>query len=340
MIKEYIEQIASGKNLSVDEAFNVMSHIMNGECNNSLIAGLLLALRTKGETPEEVAGFVKAMREKSIKIKSFSENTIDVCGTGGDGSNTFNISTAASFVVAGAGIHVAKHGNRSVSSKSGSADVLTHLGININLSPVLAEEALNEIGITFLFAPLYHPAMKYAAEVRRELGMKTIFNILGPLTNPARTKKQMVGVFNDKTAHLMACASAYLDMERVLFLCTEDSFDEISLTAPTNIFEYNTGQEIKNYAVHSSTFDYYPINARSIRSDSTENNAKIILSVLQDKKISDAFNVIAANAAMAIHTAGFSDDILACKAAAEESILSGNAFSKLMSLKSFGENHS
>ncbi len=339
MIKNYIEKIAAGENLSVDESFNVMTHIMNGECNNSLIAGFLLALRTKGETPEEVAGFVKAMRDKSVKIKSYSPDTIDVCGTGGDGSNTFNISTASAFVVAGTGIHVAKHGNKSVSSRSGSADVLTHLGININLSPSLAEAALNEIGITFLFAPLYHPAMKYAAEVRRELGMKTIFNILGPLTNPAGTKKQMVGVFNDKTAYLMAEASKYLDMERVLFLCTDNCLDEVSLTAPTNIFEHNKGNDTKNYYIDSATFGFAPVDISSLQSDSTEKNAEMILSVFKNKTKGDIFNVIVANAAVAIHTSGYSDNLLVCKAAAEESIISGNAYGKLMALKSFGEKH-
>lgn len=339
MIKEYIEKISSGENLTLRESFNVMTHIMNGECNNSLIAGLLLALRTKKETPEEVAGFVMAMREKSVKIKSYNPDTIDVCGTGGDGSNTFNISTASAFVVAGIGIHVAKHGNRSISSKSGSADVLTHLGININLSPSNAEEALNEIGITFLFAPLYHPAMKFAAEVRRELGMKTIFNILGPLTNPANTKKQIVGVFNDNTALLMAEASKYLDMERVLFLCTDDCLDEVSLTAPTNIYEHNSGCDTKNYYIDSATFGFNPVDIRILQSDSTEKNAEMILSVLKNKTKGDIFNVIVANAAVAIHTAGYSDNLLVCKAAAEESIFSGNAYCKLMALKSFGEKH-
>lgn len=339
MIKTYIERISEGNNLQLADAYVVMQHIMHGECNNSQISGLLLALRTKGETPEEVAGFVKAMRDKSLKITSRHKNTIDVCGTGGDGSNTFNISTAASFVVAGAGVYVAKHGNRSVSSKSGSADVLTHLGININLSPDVAEQALNEIGIAFLFAPVYHPAMKYAAEVRRELGIKTIFNILGPLTNPAGTKKQLVGVFNNKTAKLMAEAAFYLDMERLVFLSTENSLDEISLAGTTNVYEYNLNSKLKEYEIDSRAFGLSEIEPGKIKSDSTENNAKIFLSVLKEKVKDEAFSVVVANAAMALHVAGLSEDLVECKNIAEESILSGKAFEKFAALKNFGEKH-
>ncbi len=274
-----------------------------------------------------------------MKITSRHKNTIDVCGTGGDGSNTFNISTAASFVVAGAGVHVAKHGNRSVSSKSGSADVLTHLGININLSPDVTEQALNEIGIAFLFAPVYHPAMKYAAEVRRELGIKTIFNILGPLTNPAGTKKQLVGVFNNKTAKLMAEASFYLDMERIVFLSTENSLDEISLAGTTNVYEYNLNSKLKEYKIDSRAFGLSEIEPGKIKSDSTENNAKIFLSVLKEKVKDEAFSVVVANAAMALHVAGLSEDLVECKNIAEESILSGKAFEKFAALKNFGEKH-
>ncbi|MFA7420952.1 MAG: anthranilate phosphoribosyltransferase [Melioribacteraceae bacterium] len=340
MIKTYIEKITEGNNLSLEEAYTVMQFIMNGECNNSQISGLIIALRTKGETPTEVAGFVKAMRDKSLKITSQNENTIDVCGTGGDGSNTFNISTVASFVVAGAGVHVAKHGNRSVSSKSGSADVLTHLGVNINLSPALTEQALNEIGIAFLFAPVYHPAMKYAAEVRRDLGIKTIFNILGPLTNPAGTKKQLVGVFNNKTAKLMAEAAFHLDMERIVFLSTENSMDEISLSGVTNIYEYNSAVPLKEYKVDYNTFNLTEIDHQTIKSDSTETNSEIFLSILRDKKKDEAFSVVTANAAMALHVAGLSDDLVECKNIAEESILSGRAFEKFTALKNFGEKYS
>jgi len=337
MIKNYLEKISAGENLTIKESYDVMISLMHGEWNNSEIAGLLLALRTKGETPEEVAGFVQAMRFMSIKISCIDGNAIDVCGTGGDGSNTFNISTAAAFVVAGAGVKVAKHGNRSVSSKSGSADVLTELGININLLPAQSEEALNEIGIAFLFAPIYHPAMKYAAGVRKELGIKTIFNILGPLTNPAGTKRQLIGVYNNNTALLMAKASLHLYMERVSFICTANQFDEISLTHPTNVFEYSNEAEINKYELTSASFGYNDIDIAKIKSDNSSNNARIILSVFKDKIKNEAFYVIAANAALALFTSGYSTKIDECRIAAEESIISGKAYNKLYKLRLFGE---
>ncbi|MEW6654785.1 MAG: anthranilate phosphoribosyltransferase [Bacteroidota bacterium] len=339
MIKEYLEKVTEGNNLPLDEAYLVMQHIMKGECTNSQISGLLLALKTKGETPEEVAGFVKAMRDEGLKIKSHNKNTIDVCGTGGDGSNTFNISTVVSFVAAGAGVNVAKHGNRSVSSKSGSADLLTHLGVNINLTPLLSEYALNEIGIAFLFAPVYHPAMKYAAEVRRELGIKTIFNIVGPLTNPAGTKKQLVGAFNNKTAKLMAEAVFHLDMERIIFLSTENRFDEISLSGVTNIYEYNFAAPLKEYKVDYNTFNLTEIDPQKIISDSTQTNAEIFFSVLRDKIKDEAFSVVTANAAMAVKAAGLSDDLVKCVQIAEGSIISGRAYDKFIALKNFGEKY-
>ncbi|MBI5731464.1 MAG: anthranilate phosphoribosyltransferase [Ignavibacteriales bacterium] len=337
MIKNYIEKIAERKNLTLQDAYNVMHKIMSGEVNEAQIAALLIALKTKGETPEEVAGFALAMRNFCVKICHEDKNMIDVCGTGGDGSNTFNISTAVSFVVAGAGIKVAKHGNRSISSKSGSADVLTELGININLSPSQSEQALTEIGIAFLFAPNFHPAMKYAAPVRKALGIKTIFNILGPLTNPAGTKKQLIGVYNLRTAQLMAEAAKHLDMEKVYFVNTLNSFDEISLTGETDVIEYSSDYGIKNFRVNQDSFGYTKIDIEKIQSDSILNNSKIMLSVLKDKIKNEAYYVVAANAALALHIAGNSDDLIACRDAAEESILSGKAFEKLNALKKFGE---
>jgi anthranilate phosphoribosyltransferase len=340
MIKEAIEKVSASQNLTVDEAYSVMHTIMNGGANEPQIAGLLLALKTKGETSEEIAGFIKAMRVMSIKIKSEDSNTIDLCGTGGDESNTFNISTAASFVVAGAGVKVAKHGNGSISSKSGSADVLTEMGVNINLSPALAGESLNEIGITFLFAPNYHPAMKYAAPVRKALGTKTVFNILGPLTNPAGVKKQMIGVFNTDTAKKMADAVKELEMEKVCFVCTSNKYDEISLTGETKVFEFDNSKGLSQYSLNSNDFNSTSIDIKDIQSDSVVNNSKIILSVIRDKHRNEAFEVITANSALALRVAGWADDLLVCKSAAEESILSGRAYNKFLALKKFGEKYS
>lgn len=237
-MKELLEKIIEKNDLSFYEAYTAMYSIMSGKENNSQIASLLTALKMKGETSEEVAGFVKAMREKVIKIECSDDQTIDVCGTGGDGSGSFNISTAVAFVVAGAGIPVAKHGNRSISSKSGSSDVLHELGVDVNLTPEHSQWALDKIGIAFLFAPLYHPAMKHVAPIRNELKFRSIFNILGPLTNPAGVKRQLIGTFNDKVAALMAEALKHLEMNNVAFVCTNNSFDEISLSHNSKVIDY------------------------------------------------------------------------------------------------------
>src|SRR3989304_7186624 len=217
--KFYLEKLLENFDLSFAESYNLMNEIMQGSINNSHLSGILIALKLKGESAEEIAGFASAMRENSQKIICDDENMIDVCGTGGDNSGSFNISTAVAFTVAGAGVKVAKHGNRSISSKSGSADVLEELGININLSKEQSEEALDKVGMAFLFAPLYHPAMKHAGQVRKELGIKTVFNMLGPLTNPAGVKRQMIGTFSIKAAETMCEAAKYLGHKKVCFVC-------------------------------------------------------------------------------------------------------------------------
>lgn len=336
MIKDKIEKIISGESLSFDEAFETMIHVMSGEINNTHIAALLTSLKCKGESPEEVAGFAKAMREKSVKINSDGiKNHVDVCGTGGDGSGTFNISTAAAFVVAGTGITVAKHGNRSISSKCGSADVLTALGVDVNLTPEQSEKALKEIGISFLFAPLYHPAMKFVAPVRKELAMKTVFNLLGPLTNPAGTKSQLIGTYNDSASELVSEALQYLDMVKVCIVCTENKNDEITLNGETKVKEFNKGKEIKTYIVNNETFGYPKIDPEEIKGDNPEENAEIIKRLFTENKKDSAFYVVAANAAMGLYSAGVSYDLQKCKDIAEDSILSGKAFHKLEQLKNF-----
>jgi anthranilate phosphoribosyltransferase len=337
MIKYFLEKITNKESLSLQESFNVMNMIMKGEVNNSQIAGLLVGLKAKGEAAEEVAGFALAMRENSIKINSDVTNTIDLCGTGGDYAGTFNISTAASFVAAGAGIKVAKHGNRAISSNSGSADVLRELGVNINLTSEQSERALNEVGIAFLFAPLYHPAMKYVAPVRGELGIKTIFNILGPLTNPAGTKKQIIGTFNYKTARLMSQAAKFLDMEKVCFVCTADRFDEISLNDITYVNEYKKDKNVYHYSINNETFSYPLLNHEEIKGGNPKVNAEIIYNLLTKKERNSVFNVVAANAAMGLYAGGYSSELKECLFAAEESIVSNKAYESFLSLKEFGE---
>jgi anthranilate phosphoribosyltransferase len=336
-MKEQLEKVIEGENLTFNEAYNVMYSIMSGNENNSRIASLLTALKIKGETHEEVAGFVKAMREKVIKIKCADENVIDVCGTGGDGSGTFNISTAVGFVVAGAGVKVAKHGNRSISSKSGSSDVLHELGVDVLLSPELSEKALNELGIAFLFAPLYHPAMKHVASIRKELEFRSIFNILGPLTNPAATKRQLIGTFNDHTSKLMSDAIKYLNMKKVCFACADNKYDEVTLTHPTNVIETMDNNGMYLYKLTHENFHFPKIELNQLRGGSAKENAGIIHKIFSQKKRSATYYVVVANAALALKVAGTSNDLNECIGIAEESILSGKTLQKLNELKEFGD---
>lgn len=338
-MKAQLEKVIEGHSLTFDEAYEVMYSIMSGNENNSKIASLLTALKIKGETSEEVAGFVKAMREKVIKIKCENDRVIDVCGTGGDGSGTFNISTAVSFVVAGAGVNVAKHGNRSISSRSGSSDVLHELGVDVQLDPKLSEKALNEIGIAFLFAPLYHPAMKHVAPIRKELEFRSIFNILGPLTNPAGVKHQLIGTFNDDVARLMTDAIRLLEMEKVAFLCTSNRYDEITLTDITKVYEVNRDHSMYFYSLTNDNFGYPKATLEQIQGGSAKENAEIIYKVFTGETNGAAYEVVVANAAMALKTSGISDDLIECKQIAEESIKSGATLKKLNELKEFGEKH-
>jgi anthranilate phosphoribosyltransferase len=297
---------------------------------------LLIALKSKGECAEEIAGFALAMREKSIKLKNSNDNVIDVCGTGGDNSGTFNISTAVAFVVAGSGVKVAKHGNKSISSKCGSADVLNELGVNINLPVEQSAEALEKMGITFLFAPQYHPAMKYAAQVRKELGMKTIFNMLGPLTNPAGVKKQLIGTYSDNAMSLMAKAAQYLDYEKVSFLCAGNKYDEIILDQEIKTIEVN-GKDLIESEISADTFDYPKIKVNDIKGGDVKENAQIILDALTHNYENKYFYTICANAALALYSAGVAVDLLECKNIAEESLKSGAAYEKLSALIEFGK---
>lgn len=332
-MKLYIEKMLDREHLTFEEAFFVMDMIMSGEVNNSQLAGLLIALKSKGESPAEIAGFAKAMRGKSVKVETGTANLIDVCGTGGDDSGTFNISTTAAFVVAGAGVKVAKHGNKSISSRSGSADVLAELGVRIDLTPEQTKAAIEETGIGFLFAPYYHPAMKYAAVVRKELGLKTAFNLLGPLTNPAGTKRQLVGVYNDRSAALLAEAAAYLEMERVCFICTGDRRDEITLDEPTKVFEYKAGEEVGKFELNATDLGLQPAKIENLLGDGPEENARILFDILNGRVRGDRYNVTIANSAMALYIAGVSGDLKVCREIAEESLLSGNALAKLNQLR-------
>ncbi len=338
-MKMQLEKVIEGHHLSFKEAYEVMYSIMSGAENNSQIASLLTALKMKRESAEEVAGFVQAMREKMIRIKCNEGTVIDVCGTGGDGSGTFNISTAVAFVVAGAGIKVAKHGNRSISSRCGSSDVLHELGVEIQLSPELSERALNEIGIAFLFAPMYHPAMKHVTPIRKELEFRSIFNILGPMTNPAGTKRQLIGTYNNSAAVLMSEAFKFLDMEKVCIICTNNSFDEISLSHTTEVIETDFRRQQIKYQLTNESFGFPKIELSDLMGHSAAENATIIYNIFSGKEKTPGYYAVTANAALALKAAGLSNDLGECLAMAEDSILSGNTLNKFNELKSFGDKY-
>lgn len=283
MITDAIKEVVEGNNLTHEQATEVMDEIMSGKATDAQIAALITALRIKGETTDEIFGFAKAMREFAVPIKVKHTQLVDTCGTGGDLSGTFNISTAAAFVVAGTGIKVAKHGNRSVSSKSGSADVLEELGVNLNLSPEQLSECIDETGIAFLFAPALHPAMKYAIGPRREIAIRTIFNILGPLTNPARAAHQLMGVYDGSLTEKLADVLGKLGSKHVLVVHGEDGLDEISITGKTKISELKEGN-IRTYSIYPDEFGLSISNIDEIRGGESKENARILQDVLNGKK--------------------------------------------------------
>ena len=241
-IQNAIQTVINKTDLSQDEMRSVMQNIMTGECTDAQIAGLLVGLRSKGETVDEITAAAHVMRELASRVHINQEDLIDTCGTGGDGSNTFNISTTSAFVVAAAGGHVAKHGNRSVSSKSGSADVLEAAGVKLELIPEQIAQCIEKIGIGFMFAPVHHSAMKHAVAPRRELGVRTLFNVLGPLTNPAGAKRQVMGVFSRDWLVTLATVLQNLGSKQVMIVHSEDGLDEISISAPTCIAELKNGK--------------------------------------------------------------------------------------------------
>jgi anthranilate phosphoribosyltransferase len=333
-MKQFIQKIADREDLTREEAASVMRCIMEGSASDAQIAGLLMALRLKGEHPDELLGFVEVMRELSVKISIEDPEAIDMCGTGGDNAGTFNISTIASFVVAGAGVTVAKHGNRSVSSSCGSADVLKALGVNIEIPPSRVEMCINKTGVGFLFAPLFHPAMKHAAKPRAELGVKTCFNMLGPMTNPAGVKRQLVGTFSDNAAMTMATVFSQLDSVRVLVIHAHDGLDEVSLSVPTMVYDVHNRLFNGKYNVEPKSFGLSSVRPASILGGSPEANASIAIEILQGKK-GPHRDIVLANAALGLLAAGKARVVREGVKKAEESIDSGKALEKLNLLKEF-----
>ena len=314
MIRESIHKLIEKKDLSRQEAYDTMTEIMSGNASEPLIASFLTALRMKGEVVNEIAGCAQAMREKSTKIETKHINVIDTCGTGGDSLGTFNISTAAAIVACGAGAVVAKHGNRAISSRCGSADVLKALGVNIEIPKEKVEQCLDDVGIAFLFAPLMHGAMKYAAPVRRELGIRTVFNVLGPLTNPAGARRQVLGVFDGRLTELLARVLLELGTERAMVVHGEGGLDEISTLGKTIISELKDGS-ISSYEFHHSSVGISSGTLADVAGGDAELNASIIRNILSGKKNSQR-NITVLNAGAAIYISGkaptFLDGVKLC----------------------------
>ena len=335
-MQEYIEIIAEGDPLTREQAEDVMRQMMSGEAAPEHMAALLMGLRTRGETLDELVGFTTVMREYAVPVALDDPHAIDLCGTGGDGASTFNISTTATLVAAGAGVTVAKHGNRSVSSKSGSADVLEALGVKIDLEKAGVEHCLREAGVAFLFAPYFHPAMRHVMPVRRSLGVRTFFNILGPLCNPAGVTRQLVGAFNSTTAQRMVRILAQLDADHVVTVHADDGLDELSISAPTTVFEFDRGGPGKpvprGREVFPEKHDLERAAVSTLKGGDAEENARILRGILSGELDGPKRDIVVLNAAYALHTSDAFDDLDACFAAARESIDSGAALQKLETL--------
>lgn len=307
-----------------------MTEIMNGEATPAQIGSFLTALRLKGESIDEITGFAEVMRDKATRIECTREDVVDTCGTGGDGLSTFNISTCAAVVAAGAGVAVAKHGNRSVSSSCGSADVLKELGVNIEADPPIVERCLEEVGIGFLFAPKLHLAMKYAIGPRREIGIRTVFNILGPLTNPAGARRQLLGVYDGALTDTLARVLSKLGSKRVFVVHGEDGLDEISTTGPTQVTELNEGQ-VRTYSIHPEDFDLPVAVMDDLTGGDAAANAAILKGVLSGQKDAKR-DIVLLNSAAVIVAAGKASDLKEGLERAAESIDSGLAAKALEQL--------
>ncbi|MBI3948820.1 MAG: anthranilate phosphoribosyltransferase [Armatimonadetes bacterium] len=334
MIIDAIRKVTTGQDLTRVEAAAAMDEIMTGAATPVQVAALLTGLKMKGERVEEVTGFAETMRAHSLQARPTRTDLVDTCGTGGDGSGTFNISTAAAFVVAGAGLGVAKHGNRAMSSPCGSAVVLVALGVSIQMTPERAARAIDEIGVGFLFAQAFHPAMKHAAPVRREIGIRTVFNILGPLTNPAGARAQLLGVFHPALTDIMARVLANLGSQRAFVVHGHGSLDEIATTGPTLVSEVRDG-EVRSYELDARDLGIPSPHPDALKGAGTpEGNAAILVRVLQ-REPGPRRDIVILNAAAALVAGGAAPDLPAGVAMARESIDSGAARGKLAALREF-----
>jgi anthranilate phosphoribosyltransferase len=333
MLKEAINILNQKKNLTLEQMRMSMEEIMSGKADDAHIEAFLLGLKAKGETIEEITGAAMTMRKFVKRIKAPAGVVIDTCGTGGDESGTFNVSTIAAFVVAGAGIRVAKHGNRSVSSHCGSADLLEALGVKVVVDAKTAEETLDKIGITFLFAPEFHPAMKYVMPVRKKLKTRTIFNILGPLTNPAFANRQIIGVFNKELVEPLAHVLANLGLVHAMVVHGSDGLDEITTTGPTFVCEYGQNK-FGSFSIEPTDFGIPKASAQDLKGADIQANAKIALDIL-DGKTGAKTDIVLLNAAAAIYLAEKAKNISDGLRIARDTIDSGVALKKLEMLKEF-----
>ena len=336
-IKQALNQLAEGQSLSRDEMRAVMTEVMTGAATPAQIGALLMALRIRGETIDEIVGAAEVMRGLVTRVQVPQEHLVDLVGTGGDGANLFNVSTAASFVVAAAGGRVAKHGNRSVSSSSGSSDVLEILGVPLDLSPAHIAKSIETVGLGFMFAPAHHSAMKHAVGPRKDLGMRTLFNILGPLTNPAHVERQVLGVFSPNLCQSIAESLSKLGTKHALVVSSADGLDEISIAAPTAVWEMRDGV-VERFQIDPNDYGHGHKDLTGLGVNSAQESAELIksaLSLMSGEAAERARSMIALNAGAAIYVSGVAATLKAGIAAADEAIGSGAALDKLDSFVSF-----
>lgn len=330
MLQQLIKKLAEKQNLSEEESYSAINEIMTAVTKPAQVGAFLMALRMKGETVEEIAGAARAMRDKALPLKLDSTYTIDTCGTGGDGGKTFNISTAVAIIAASAGIKVAKHGNRAVSSSSGSADVLQELGININLGTERAKKLIEENGMAFLFAQKYHSAMKNVGPIRKELGVRTIFNILGPLTNPAFTKGQVLGVYSKELTHPIAEVLLRLGTEKAMVIHGKDGLDEITTTTVTYVSEIKEGK-ITDYIIDPTEYSMARAKPEDILGFSAKENAEIIIDIFNGR-IGPKRDIVVINSAAALYVGKVVENIKDGIVLSEKLLDNGVVFKKLEEL--------
>jgi len=327
-LREFLKGLSEFKNLTKEEMIQCLEDITEGRATDAQIGAFIMAMKMKGETVEELEGAASFFREKATKVDvDDPDNLVDTCGTGGDLSDTFNVSTITAFVLAGAGIRVAKHGNRSVSSKSGSADLLEFLGAKIDLGPEQVKRMIEEVGMGFMFAPLFHPAMKRVVGPRREVGIRSLFNLIGPLSNPAGAKRQLLGVFSDQFVEKVARVLLRLGVKRAVVVHGKDGIDEVSISAPTTVAEVSGGEVcIYEFTPEELGFRRYPIDYIKVKS--VEESAKVAMSVLKGEP-SPALDMVLLNSAFGVLVSGMADNLKTALEVAKDSIKGGKAHRKL-----------